>query len=185
MFWRIAGGCDYAHAAAPEKQPCRSRTPEQSRLRLHEPAAVREGTERVSKMPPQLIRICDVRKTESRHCAAESAEESMKRRRFSTSRQAGSQRSECLVRLGLLAKNRGDPQAAIEAFQTTSSRSIESDADTWYFLGTAYVAGSNSFRRPSTPSSTHSRSIRCTLRQSSDCRAPTSSPATRRTPAST
>ena len=40
--------------------------------------------------------------------------------------------------LGLLAKNTGDAQAAIEAFHHV----IEidpNDADTWYFLGTAYV----------------------------------------------
>ena len=40
--------------------------------------------------------------------------------------------------LGLLAKNSGEAQAAIDAFK----RVIDidpNDADTWYFLGTAYV----------------------------------------------
>src|SRR5208282_5996303 len=40
--------------------------------------------------------------------------------------------------LGLLAKNTGDAQSAIEAFKQVSEID-PNDADTWYFLGTAYV----------------------------------------------
>ena len=40
--------------------------------------------------------------------------------------------------LGLLAKNTGDAQSAIEAFKHVSEID-PNDADTWYFLGTAYV----------------------------------------------
>src|SRR5207302_7904812 len=40
--------------------------------------------------------------------------------------------------LGMLAKNTGDAQAAIDAFKHVVDIDA-SDADTWYFLGTAYV----------------------------------------------
>ena len=40
--------------------------------------------------------------------------------------------------LGLLAKNAGDAQAAIDAFHHVVEID-PNDADTWYFLGTAYV----------------------------------------------
>ena len=40
--------------------------------------------------------------------------------------------------LGLLAKNTGDAQAAIDAFKRVTEIDAN-DADTWYFLGTAYV----------------------------------------------
>src|SRR4029077_8402813 len=40
--------------------------------------------------------------------------------------------------LGLLAKNTGDAQAAIDAFKRVTEID-PNDADTWYFLGTTYV----------------------------------------------
>ena len=40
--------------------------------------------------------------------------------------------------LGMLAKNTGDAQAAIDAFKHVTEID-PNDADTWYFLGTAYV----------------------------------------------
>ena len=135
--------CHAARGPRPAFAPSRNRIPiEAARLnnlgvRLHEPAAFREGVEIVpagAEADPKLaiarlndgVAYLNLQKVDEAKAALEDA------------LKQDPKNPNAWYSLGLLAKNTGDAQAAIDAFKHVTEID-PNDADTWYFLGTAYV----------------------------------------------